>query len=110
MNPLKAVSAPRRAPIPYRLAARALRVAETIRRDHGDDKLADLLVALAQTVQREHGNARNAARMRVALKALHEIAIMSTNPAVVAKCHAVIGQPHPQGDTTPCPPPTPTRP
>ena len=102
------MSTPRtRSPQPYRLAARALRVAETIRRDHGDEKLADLLVALATDLQLEAGSARDALRgqesasalgnhtLRVALKALHEIATMSTDPAVVAKCHAVIGTPQP---------------
>jgi hypothetical protein len=68
-------------------------------------RLADLLASLAESIQEQHGDASKARRelgqltalenhtLRMALKALHEIATMSTDPAIVAKCRAVIGEP-----------------
>ncbi len=84
----KKTNKPRReAPTNFRLAARAMREAQRIRRDHGDDGLADLLMALAAEVQEmtkselssgamnAFTEARPAERMlAIAIRALDEIA------------------------------------
>lgn len=97
-----------KAPMGYRLASRAFKIADRIRRDQGDDSLADLLESLASELQREMKGTRTGLDAiqrdfkevdaalanhgyNIAVNALFEIRDMSLKDSLIrGKCRRVL--------------------